>query len=67
MDLEGARQWHTLRDELRRYLSTMVVHRDNIGRIRCDLFMPFDSVWNGLVRDETAAVEQRMEDVNGAQ
>jgi len=48
-----------LQAELRRYLDTLVINGDNIGGIRRSLFMPWDSEWNGIVRDETAIRENR--------
>jgi hypothetical protein len=47
-----------LRLEMRVYLGTLTITRDNIGEIRRSLFMPWDSAWNGWVRDETAAREK---------
>jgi hypothetical protein len=46
-----------LRIELRAYLDTLTITGDNIGDIRRSLFMPWDSPWNGWVRDETAERE----------
>lgn len=46
-----------MRSELRGWLRTQVVNGDTIGGIRRSLFMPWDSGWNGIVRDETAKVE----------
>jgi NTP pyrophosphatase (non-canonical NTP hydrolase) len=43
--------------ELRAYLDTLIITSDNIGDIRRSLFFPWDSRWNGWVRDETAARE----------
>lgn len=43
--------------EMQAYLDTLTITGDNIGDIRRSLFMPFDSAWNGLVRDETAERE----------
>lgn len=48
-----------LRGELRVYLDTLSITGDNIGDIRRSLFVPWESSWNGWVRDETAAREQR--------
>jgi hypothetical protein len=45
--------------ELRNYLDTLTITSDNIGNIRRLLFFPWDSAWNALVRDETAARENR--------
>lgn len=47
----------TLRIELRTYLDTLTITGDTIGDIRRRLFMPWDSEWNGWVRDETASRE----------
>lgn len=46
-----------VRREMRAYLDTLTIHGDNIGDIRRSLFMPFDSQWNGWVRDDTAERE----------
>lgn len=43
--------------ELRTYLDTLTITGENIGEIRRSLFLPWDSAWNGLVREETAARE----------
>jgi hypothetical protein len=47
-----------MRYELRRYLDTLMIDGDTIGDIRCRLFLPWDSAWNGWVREETAARER---------
>ena len=44
--------------ELTRYLDSIDIHSDNIGDIRRACFVPWDSPWNSLVRDETAARER---------
>lgn len=44
---------------LRAHLDGVTVTSENIGDIRRSLFLPFDSAWNGLVRDETAKREGR--------
>ena len=44
--------------ELRAYLDTLTITGDNIGDIRRSLFVPWESAWNGWVRDETAARER---------
>lgn len=46
-----------LRHELCIYLDTLIITDDNIGDIRRQCFVPWDSAWNGIVRDETAARE----------
>ena len=43
--------------ELRVYLNTLTITSENIGDIRRSLFFPWDSAWNEMVRDETAARE----------
>lgn len=48
-----------LRIEMRRYLDGFVITSDNIGDVRRSLFVPWDSAWNGWVRDETAARENK--------
>lgn len=47
-----------LRIEMRTYLDTLTITGDNIGDIRRSLFMPFNSSWNGWVRDDTAERER---------
>jgi hypothetical protein len=44
--------------ELRAYLDSLTITSDNIGNIRRSLFVPWESPWNGIVRDETAARER---------
>ena len=44
--------------ELRQYLDAQVITGDTIGDIRRSLFVPWNSQWNGWVRDETAAREK---------
>ena len=46
--------------ELRAYLDTFIITGDNIGDIRRDCFVPWDSEWNGIVRDETAQRERSL-------
>ena len=46
-----------LRREMRVYLDAQVITGDTIGDIRRSLFVPWESAWNGWVRDETAARE----------
>ena len=46
-----------LRQELRDHLDSLNITSENIGSIRRSLFLPFQTSWNGLVRDETAARE----------
>jgi RNase P subunit RPR2 len=48
-----------LAQELAKYLDTLTITGDNIGDIRRECFVPWDSQWNGIVRDETAAREGR--------
>jgi hypothetical protein len=48
-----------LRQELRVYLDTLTITGDNIGDIRRQCFVPWDSAWNAWVRDETASRELR--------
>lgn len=47
-----------LHQELIAWLDTQKINSDNIGEIRRSLFVPWDSKWNGIVRDETAAREK---------
>lgn len=44
--------------ELQAYLDTLTITGDTIGDIRRECFMPWDSEWNGIVRDETAKRER---------
>lgn len=43
--------------ELKDYLSTIRITSDNIGDIRRQLLFPWNSEWNGIVRDLTAELE----------
>ena len=45
--------------ELTDYLDTISITSVNIGEIRARLMMPWDSKWNGIVRDETAKRENK--------
>jgi len=56
--LEQARE-QRLRVELEGYLDTLTITSDTIGDIRRSLLMPWDSAWNGVVRDETAKRERK--------
>lgn len=44
--------------ELIQYLDSIDIHSDNIGDIRRACFVPWDSLWNGFVLDETAKRER---------
>lgn len=44
--------------ELCTYLDSIAITSDNIGSIRRSLSLPYDSEWNAIVRDETAAREK---------
>lgn len=48
--------------ELRRWLDAQTITGDSIGEIRRRCFMPWDSEWNALVRDETAEREKSPND-----
>jgi hypothetical protein len=48
-----------LTQELADWLDTQTIDGDNIGDIRRDCFVPWDSKWNEIVRNETAAREKR--------
>lgn len=56
--------WY-LKRELSAYLDQCVITSENIGDIRWSLFVPWDSAWNGIVRDETASRENRSPDGDG--
>lgn len=46
--------------DLRKYLDVnFIITSSNIGCIRRKLLMPFDCEWNGIVRKETAARENK--------
>lgn len=44
--------------ELRQWLNAQDINGDTIGTIRRQCFVPWDSSWNALVRDETAEREK---------
>lgn len=44
-------------EELKKYLDTLVITSENIGHIRRQIFVPWNSEWNAIVRDETAIRE----------
>lgn len=44
--------------ELRQWLKSQAINGDTIGSIRRQCFMPWESSWNALVRDETASLEK---------
>lgn len=44
--------------ELETYLNGLTIHGDNIGNIRRACSVPWDSEWNGIVRDLTAQREK---------
>lgn len=46
--------------ELRKWLDQQDINGDTIGSIRRQCFVPWDSYWNGLVRDETAERERTL-------
>lgn len=48
---------NTLHQELIKWLDIQIITSENIGDIRRMAFVPWDSAWNGLVRDETAQRE----------
>lgn len=48
-----------LLQELRNHLDEIVITSDNIGDVRHRLFVPWHSQWNGWVRYETAARENK--------
>lgn len=48
-----------LRKQMTAYLDALQITSENIGDIRRSMFMPFDSEWNGIVREETAARENK--------
>lgn len=47
----------TLLNELLNWLDAQNITSENIGTIRRRCFMPWDSRWNSIVRDETAKRE----------
>ena len=48
-----------LRLELRCWLASQSITSDNIDEVRRRCFMPFATCWNAIVRDETAALENK--------
>lgn len=48
------------KDELCAYLDALDITSENIGDLRRSLFLPWDSSWNSLVRDETARREGKL-------
>lgn len=55
-----------LKHELAAYLDGLVITGENIGDIRRSCFVPWDSAWNGIVREETASRERRSHDPEAA-
>lgn len=49
---------YQIREELCAWLDSQAITSENIGDIRRSLFVPWDSLWNGIVRDETAKREK---------
>jgi hypothetical protein len=49
-----------MQSELRRHLDGLQVTSENIGDTRRKLFVPWNSRWNSIVRDETAKRENRL-------
>lgn len=47
--------------ELRQWLNGQDINGGNIGSIRRQCFVPWDSNWNALVRDETAGREKNLD------
>lgn len=60
MSIEASVTTSRLLLELRAWLDTQTITSDNIGDIRRSLFFPWDSKWNGWVRDETAERENKL-------
>lgn len=48
-----------MKDRLCHWLDRQSITSENIGDIRRSLFLPWDSEWNSLVRDETATRENK--------
>lgn len=48
-----------MKQELSTYLDTLEITSENVGDIRRSIFVPWDSEWNALVRDETAKRETK--------
>lgn len=53
-------EFELLLRELRVYLDSLDITSGNIGSLRRRLMMPWDTLWNGIVRDETAQRENRV-------
>lgn len=47
----------SMKKQLAAHIAMLTVTRENIGKIRRSLFMPFDCEWNGWVRGLTAERE----------
>lgn len=45
--------------QLKEYLDGLTITSENIGDIRRSLFVPYDGIWNSVVRDETAVRENK--------
>lgn len=52
--------------DLRTYLDMQTITSENIGKFRRWLFLPWESQWNGWVRDETAARENKAPRLSGS-
>ncbi len=50
-----------LEAELKQWLDTQQINGESIGNIRRACFVPWDSEWNMIVRNETADREKSME------
>lgn len=46
-------------EELRAYLDALLIDGSNISEIRRSCFVPWESQWNSIVRDETAQREAK--------
>ena len=51
-----------LKEELIKYLDSIQIDCDNIGDIRRECFVPWDSKWNRIVRDLTVERELNKEE-----
>lgn len=53
--------------ELEAYLDGITINGDTIGNIRRSCFVPWDSEWNGIVRDLTAQREKSVVEEGGGE
>lgn len=47
-------------DELKKWLDTQEINSENIGHIRRQCFVPWNSEWNSIIRNETSLRENKI-------